>query len=281
MIDKRRPGQEAIAKKGWMQSYKWLFWRRVSQCALLGLFLVGPLLGIWIVKGTLSASEFLGFLPMTDPLIMLQSLAAAHPVTSTAVVGTLLVVIFYALVGGGVFCSWVCPVNIIADTSAWLNRRLGVARGLQVSKNTRYWFMAAILLLSAGTGTIVYEWLNPVTMLHRGLLFGMGMGWFLLTALFVFDVFLLRRGWCGHLCPMGALYSLLTFVSVLRVKAARREQCTDCMDCFAVCPEPQVIRPALKGDAQSTPVILSRNCLNCGRCIDICPQNVFRFSRRI
>ena len=211
---------------------------------------------------------------------MLQSLAAGHPATSTAVIGVLIVAVFYALIGGGVFCAWVCPVNLLTDAAAWLNRRLGLKKGLQLNKSTRYWFMAAILLLSALSGSIVWEWLNPVTMLQRGMLFGMGMGWTLIAAIFVFDVFMLRRGWCGHICPVGAMYSLLSFVSVLRVQAAGREQCTDCGDCFAVCPESQVIRPALKGDAQSSPVILSNNCLNCGRCIDICPHNIFRFSRR-
>ncbi len=280
MIDKRRPGQEAVAMKGWVQSYKWLFLRRISQLGILGLFLAGPLLGIWIIRGTLSASEVLGFLPLTDPLILLQSLTAGHPATSTAVIGALIVVVFYALIGGGVFCAWVCPVNLLTDAAAWLNRRLGLKKGMTLSKSTRYWFMAAILLLSALSGTIVWEWLNPVTMLQRGLLFGMGTGWILIAAIFVFDAFLLRRGWCGHICPVGAMYSLLSFVAVLRVKATGREQCTDCMDCFSVCPEPQVIRPALKGDAQSSSVILSKNCLNCGRCIDICPHNIFCFSRR-
>jgi ferredoxin-type protein NapH len=276
----RIPGREAVQAKGWLQANRWLLLRRISQLGILGLFLAGPLLGIWIVRGTLSASEVLGFLPMTDPLILLQSLAAGHPATSTAVIGALIVVVFYALIGGGIFCAWVCPVNLLTDAAAWLNRRLGLKKGMKLSKNTRYWFMAAILLLSALSGTIVWEWLNPVTMLQRGLLFGMGMGWFLIAAIFIFDAFLLRRGWCGHICPVGAMYSLLSLSSVLKVQATGREQCTDCGDCFSVCPEPQVIQPALKGDAQSSPVILSKNCLNCGRCIDICPHNVFRFSRR-
>ena len=279
MIDKRKPGQEAVEQKGWIQSHKWLLLRRISQIGILGIFLAGPLLGIWIIRGTLSASEILGFLPMTDPLIMLQSLAAGHSPASNALVGTLVVGIMYALLGGGVFCAWVCPVNLVTDAAARLNRKLGV-KGMQLSRNTRYWFTAAILLLSLGSGTIVYEWLNPVTMLQRGMLFGMGIGWVFIPAIFVFDVFLLRRGWCGHLCPMGAIYSLLSWVAALRVKADGRERCTDCLDCFAVCPEPQVIRPALKGDERSSPLILDKNCLNCGRCIDICPHNVFRFSRR-
>ncbi|MCI5211593.1 MAG: quinol dehydrogenase ferredoxin subunit NapH, partial [Candidatus Electrothrix sp. ATG2] len=236
--------------------------------------------GIWIITGTLSASETLGFLPLTDPLLLLQSVVAGHVVTGTAIIGVLIVVVFYALIGGRVFCSWVCPVNLVTDGASWLNRRLGLKQGGTMSSSTRYWFMVMILVLAACTGSIVWEQLNPVTVLQRGLVFGMGAGWLLLVAVFLFDAFVVRRGWCGHLCPVGALYSLLGFVSVLRVKAEQREQCTDCMDCFTVCPEPQVIRPALKGDEASSAVILSNNCLNCGRCIDICPHNIFRFSQR-
>jgi ferredoxin-type protein NapH len=53
------------------------------------------------------------------------------------------------------------------------------------------------------------------------------------------------------------------------------------MDCFAVCPEPQVIRPALKGEGKGVgPVILAANCTNCGRCIDVCSKDVFAFALR-
>ena len=55
-----------------------------------------------------------------------------------------------------------------------------------------------------------------------------------------------------------------------------------------VCPEQQVIRPALKGYINKAsikagdtevigPVITSANCTNCGRCIDVCAKDVFHF----
>ena len=276
----RRAGREAVQKKGWLKAQKWLLLRRVSQFGILGLFLLGPLASIWIVKGSLSASKTLGVLPLTDPLIILQSLTAGHTIAVTALIGALIVIIFYAMIGGRVYCSWACPVNIITDGAAWLNRRLDLKKSLTISRFIRYWLLAMILIMASLTGAVVWEWVNPITIFHRGLLFGMGLAWMPVAAIFILDTFVLRRGWCGHLCPVGALYSLLGFASILRVKAAGRDQCTDCMDCFSVCPEPQVIRPALKGDAHSSPVILSNNCINCGRCIDICPQNVFHFSKR-
>jgi len=115
----------------------------------------------------------------------------------------------------------------------------------------------------------------------RGLVFGMGAAWGLLAAVFLLDLLISRRAWCGHLCPVGAFYSLIGTASLVRVSAADREQCDDCMDCFAVCPEHQVIRPALKGAERGIgPLIMSGNCTNCGRCIDVCARDVFRFSTR-
>ena len=276
----RIPGREAIQKKGFLQAQKWLLLRRVSQLGILGLFLLGPFAGIWIVRGSFSASTTLGFLPLTDPLIVLQSVLAGHTVAAKALIGALIVFAFYAMIGGRVYCSWACPVNLLTDAAAWLNRRLDLKRSLSMSRFIRYWLLGTILILASATGTIIWEWLNPVTIFQRGLLFGMGLGWFLIAAILILDTFVTRRGWCGHLCPVGAFYSLLGFASILRVKAAKREQCTDCMDCFTVCPEPQVIRPALKGDESSSSIIYSNNCINCGRCIDTCPHDVFLFSKR-
>ena len=81
---------------------------------------------------------------------------------------------------------------------------------------------------------------------------------------------------------MGAFYSLLGPAALLRVGAVRREACDDCLDCFVACPEPQVIKPALKGAADGRgPVITDMNCTNCGRCIDVCNLNVFEFAFQI
>jgi len=53
------------------------------------------------------------------------------------------------------------------------------------------------------------------------------------------------------------------------------------MDCFAVCPEPHVNTPALRGaDTGVGPVIMSGDCTNCGRCIDVCAKDVFKFDLR-
>jgi len=277
----RNPGAEAIRTRGWLLANKWLLARRISQLSILILFLLGPWFGIWLLKGNLNSSLVLNTLPLTDPFVFLQSVFAGHVAETTAVTGALIVLVFYLLVGGRVYCSWVCPVNIITDTAHWLRERLGISGASRLSRNTRYWLLAAALVLALTTGSIVWETVNPVSMVHRGLIFSMGMAWVVIAAVFVLDFIVSRRGWCSHLCPVGAFYSLLGTHSLIRVRADARDQCDDCMDCFIVCPEQQVIRPALKGaDKGIGPVITSANCTNCGRCIDVCSKDVFHFGSR-
>ncbi len=276
-----RPGHAAVAEKGWLAAHKWLLLRRSSQLFVIALFLAGPLTGLWIVKGNLASSMTLNILPLSDPLMMAQSFLAGHVPRTTALTGAAIVIAFYMLVGGRVYCSWVCPVNIVTDAAHWLRRRMDLKGGVRFSRGTRYWVMAMTLVAAFATGTIAWELVNPVTMLFRGLVFGMGVAWAVVLAVFLFDLFGGNRVWCGHLCPVGAFYSLLGRTSLLRVKAGRREACDDCMDCFAVCPEPHVITAALRGADRGTgPIILAPNCTNCGRCIDVCAPHVFTFTTR-
>lgn len=281
MVTRMPLGQEALDTKGWWKSHQWLVLRRVSQLSILALFLIGPWFGLWIIKGNIAASEILDTVPLTDPYLLLQILLTQHLPETIAVLGAVIVLVFYLLVGGRVYCSWVCPVNMVTDSAAWLRRRIGITSSARLSRNTRYWILGLTLVMALLTGTLAWELVNPVTAIYRGLIFGMGFGWAVLAAVFLFDLVISHRGWCGHLCPVGAFYSLIGKFSLIRVSALRREQCNDCMECFIICPEPQVIKPALKGtDNGASPVIRDGACTNCGRCIDICSKDVFQYGLR-
>jgi len=273
-------GAEAVAAKGWLRAHKWLILRRLSQFGILALFLLGPLAGIWLVKGNLNYSYTLDFLPLTDPYVALQAAMTGHFPEKLGLIGLAIVLVFYFLVGGRVYCSWVCPVNLVTDAAGWLRDRFGIKGSAQLSRNARYWILAMTLIGSAASGVVLWELINPVSMLHRGLIFGLGAAWTVVVAIFLFDLFVMKRGWCGRLCPVGAFYSLLGRWSPVRVAARERAACNDCMDCFAVCPEPQVIRPALKAVGQDHPLILDADCTTCGRCVDVCGKDVFRITTR-
>lgn len=273
-------GARIASPRALLAGHRWLALRRLSQLVILGLFMAGPWFGVWLLKGNLSSSLILDVVPMNDPLILLQSLAAGHWPEAAAFTGVLVVLALYLLVGGRTYCAWVCPVNAVTDAAGWLRRRLDLKTSRTPPRETRYWLLGAILVAALATGSIAWELVNPVSMAHRGLIFGFGLGWIVVAAIFAYDLAVAARGWCGHLCPVGAFYGLINRAALLKVSAAGRRRCDDCMDCFEVCPEPQVIRPALKGSGAATPLIIDGTCTNCARCIDVCSKDVFRFTHR-
>ena len=258
---------------------KYLLLRRVSQIGIFLLFLLGPWAGIWIIKGNLSSSLLLDTVPLTDPLVFLQMLATRHMPEIAAVQGVILVVLFYALVGGRVFCSWVCPINPVTDAASWLRRRYKITSG-KSPQDIRWWLIGMILLASALSGIMVWEWVNPVSITQRALIFGGSWVFLIALAIFVLDLFIAPRAWCEPLCPVGASYALIGHKSLVRVSAQESSQCNDCAECFAVCPEPHILPAPLKAKNGISPVVLDSACTNCGRCIDVCEPRVFVFTHR-
>lgn len=275
----KRVGDDAVHDKGWWRAHQYLVLRRISQLLIFGLFLLGPWAGIWLVKGNLSASLTLGTVPLTDPFALAQVLATRHWPELSALLGAAIVVVFYAVMGGRVFCSWVCPINAVTDSASWLRRRLKITTG-RAPRELRYWLIPAILVACAVSGVTVWEWVNPVSLTQRALIFGGSMALGAALAVFLYDLLVAPRGWCGHLCPMGAAYALIGSKSLVRVSAQASSRCNDCADCYAVCPEPQVIPIALKGKNGASPVIADSDCTNCGRCIDVCGPDVFTYTHR-
>ncbi|MDA0128343.1 quinol dehydrogenase ferredoxin subunit NapH [Vibrio sp. MarTm2] len=269
-------GKDAIKTLGCWQAHRFLLLRRLCQLTIVALFMAGPTLGV--LKGNLSSSNLLDVIPMSDPLITLQTLAAGHLPEMTALMGVAIVVVFYALISPRAFCGWVCPMNMVTDLAAFLRRKLNIKTSYRWSSQLRYWLIPVLLIGSAVSGSVLWAWIDPVAALHRGLVFGFGASWVLVGLVFVLDLLLVEHGWCGHLCPLGATYGVIGRKSLLRVAAVRREDCTKCMDCYNVCSEPDVLRQPLKeGDKR----VLDQNCISCGRCIDVCAERVFEFQNRI
>lgn len=262
------------------QRNRWLLLRRATQLLVLALFLLGPWAGVWLVRGNLASSEWFGALPLTDPFVALQTLLASHTLSGSVLIGAAIVAAAYTVFGGRSYCAWVCPINPVTDLAAWLHSKLRLPTllgSVKPDRRLRYAVLGVALVLSVLLGSVVWETVNPITLLQRALVFGLVGGYGAALAVFGFDLLVLPRGWCGHLCPVGAFYGVLGRASVLHVIAAKRDDCTRCGDCFRVCPEPQVIAPALYGAQPGrSAVIESADCIRCARCLDVCDEDVFR-----
>lgn len=248
---------------------RWLLMRRGMQIFILLAFLVSlPELGR-IAVGNLSSSKWFGTLELTDPFILLQSFLARASIATTALIGGLIIAAFYAIFGGRIYCSWVCPINMLTDAAYWLRQRLNIKTNLSLSRHLRIVILLLALLLSFIAGTLAWEIINPITMFQRELMWFSTTGATLLVSLFLFDLLVSRRGWCGHLCPVGAFYGYLGKYGRLRVTKSQTSSCSGsaCAACVKACPEPHVLAPVISQQAMA---VTSADCTRCGACLNAC-----------
>ena len=257
---------------------KYLVLRRMTQLTLIILYFGGNIYGWKMLEGNLSSSSILGTVPLSDPFAILQMLAAGATIGFNAIVGAIVIMLFYGVIGGRAFCSWVCPVNMITDLADWLRRKLyldKIERKVWASRNIRYYMLGLGLIVSAISGLAAFEVISPITIMNRGLIFGFGAGAGLLVAIFLFDLFVLKNGWCGHICPLGGTYAIIGKYNLFRVKH-NSENCTLCMKCKEVCPE----TPVLNMIGKRSEFVTKIECTNCGRCVDVCNDDALDFNIR-
>jgi len=254
-----------------MRVNRWTIGRRAVQLSVVGLLLV-PLWRPDRFAGNLAAASLFG-LQISDPLATLQILLLTGALTGTLLAGTAIVVVFYGLLGGRVFCGWVCPVHLLtdlADLFPWCRRLPRWPLGGKTA------VLAVVLLLSLLFGVPAFETLSPIGIAVRALTFGAGSGLLVLALIVLAEGALVRRLWCRSLCPLGGLYALLGRLGLLAV-AYRQDRCTHCGLCSKVCFVPEVLEPALAGSALR---IHAGDCSRCGACIGTCPERALAFGLR-
>lgn len=265
---------------GKLSVWRYIILRRIVQLGVLVLFF-GTFHWGWSIKdkllltGNLSGSSLLDVIPMADPFATLQIFLTGHILESEVIIGAALVLAVYLLLGR-VWCSWVCPINMVTDLAGWLRNKIGISNMVSLKRNTRYAVLVLTLVLSVLTGVAAFEWVSPISMMHRGIIFGLGFGWTAILGIFLFDLLILKHGWCGHICPLGAFYSLTGKTAQLRI-AFDTPTCTHCGECAKVCPEPQVLNLKKASEAW---MVASGECTNCGRCIAVCPEDTLKFNFR-
>lgn len=260
-------------------NYRFLILRRMTQIGLMLLYVGGNYWG-WnfIMQGNLSSSLVFKIIPLSDPFATLQIFATGVIVATDLIIGALIITLFYMVVGGRVFCSWICPVNIITDMANYIRRKVGfdeIQKKQPASRNLRYWIIVLSLILSYILGVTAFEAISPISITHRAIIFGLGLSWAAMLTIFLFDLFILKNGWCGHLCPLGGFYGVVGKTALIRVDH-NKENCTNCMNCKVVCPESQVLFMINKESLQ----VLDGACTNCGRCVEVCDDDALNFDIR-
>jgi len=94
-------------------------------------------------------------------------------------------------------------------------------------------------------------------------------GGFFLTILFLNRIRF--RFWCRTLCPLGALFGVVSRFSLLKLEK-NEGKCTDCQKCTLACQGAASPGPAVDWD--------SSECLLCFNCFNQCPEDAITFRFR-
>lgn len=245
--------------------------RIFSRVIVFGLFILAGLGWQGWLKGDLSASSLFG-VNLLDPFASIQLLLAGGALGMASLLGALLVLLFYALLAPRAFCGWVCPVGLLSDLASWLRARSGIkSKVLNLKQSLRYYLLGVTLVLSALLGISAFESVSFVGIIQRGLIFG-GAGWISVAGLILlFDTFVLERGVCGHICPLGAFWALFSKFGLIKIHYDE-EKCSRCGECERVCPERHVL--GIVGDKSG---VIENECLSCGRCVSVCEDDAIKF----
>ncbi len=257
-------------------------WRRRRWVVLILvnlLFVISYHFDVQLVEGALTASRVVGF-HMADLNSALQVMLAFKHVVINLVIGTTTVFIFWWLLGGRTFCSWVCPYHLVAEWAEMLHVKLAsrfkFIKDHPFDRRTRTVFWLVFALLALVSGYTVFEFISPTGILSRALIYGPGLALIWVALLLLFEIFYSRRAWCRYACPIGLTYGFVGALSPVKVEY-HLESCFHEGECRKVCLVPHVLDTVIKGRARGMDVELGADCTRCGRCVETCPTNSLTF----
>ena len=263
-------------------------WRNIRWAVLIFfalLFTFSFMLDLSVLEGSLSGSRLLGFYLM-DPFNSLQMLANSSTtgyivhLTMNFWIGLATIVIFYAIMGGRTYCSWLCPYHFLAELVEKL-RNVFVKKfnwkEHTFNRSLRYVFWAGFIVLAFFTTNLVFEVINPVGIISRAMIYGPGLILLWVLALVMFELLYSRRFWCRYVCPLGTTMKFIGTAAPLSIKFDH-DKCGYCRECQKVCLVPHALWFTQRGKATKKIHYAGSDCTRCGLCVDRCPGDALSYS---
>ena len=186
---------------------------------------------------------------------------------------------------GKFFCGFFCSFGAVQDL-LWLgSHRLRALfpgkRNLKKADRIFRFAKYAVLfyfIIFIWSGVTAVKTAGPWQVFGQYVSFGhwpglkplLSVGGILLLVIFIGSLFV-QRFFCRYFCPMGAIYSLISQASFLKIDKPRKE-CGKCHLCTSKC--------TMGMDLTKKDRIAGGECISCQKCVSWCPKGNARFRSR-
>ncbi len=240
--------------------------------------------GVIIITAAFFIGTGVGSYCTLCPLGLLQIAAASGSLPTGMLFGTLSGLIA-VLVLGRFFCGWFCPTTLIKKVFGSNGKKY------QPSEKANKYIKRLPVLIAAGSVAVSFLAGFPVFCLicPIGIFFGfifavmkmlfvLEPSWNLIIfpAILTAEILIFKK-WCSYICPVSALFSLVSKIPFVRFRPVLNSQtCIShsgglCSSCIRSCPEGINIT---ENDED-----MNTKCTSCMECIDNCPTHSLSYAR--
>ena len=242
--------------------------RRLVQLAAL-IFLPGLFITVFSAVGDVVRSLFAGTFSFAGLSGQLIVILAVFPIT---------------VLWGRFFCGYLCAFGTLGEFVYRLSEKvIPKKRTIPESVDTRlkyikFGILAALVLAGWIFAVPIESSFSPWSafgMLTSGnpsvaLAALPTVGAFLLLLILI-GSFLVERFFCRYLCPLGAIFSLVSGAANFKIRR-NESSCVSCGHCDRYCPMGLAV-------SEAAPSVRSGECISCSECIPACPVESLSGSR--
>jgi MauM/NapG family ferredoxin protein len=224
-----------------------------------------------------------------DPLVLFITSIALRTLMTSFLFG--IIILVTSLFFGRFFCGFVCPLGVMIDIADKLVIRTRSITKPSFLKNAKL-AVLLFLIISALIGVSFLHFFDPLVIMERSLTlllypvlsFFASQVFLIPSAVFTETMialcsflmilglgFIAPRFWCRNLCPLGALLSLFSRISIFKFTLV--DGCKECGICEKVCPTQAIDIGNKKIDPAE--------CITCLRCLYECPHQTIVYKTNI
>ena len=185
----------------------------------------------------------------------------------------MIIIIPITIILGRFFCGWLCTFGAINDFIYIISNKIFKTKFKvnekvdSILKYLKYIILLFIIGVIWTSGNTAFDSYSPWDAFAQidniSVVIAEYTGGFIILALIAVGAVFIERFFCRYICPLGAVFAILSKARILKIKKFR-DKCGSCRICTNNC--------SMGIKLYEVDKVTSGECINCFKCVDVCPR---------